>query len=1184
MAHMNTSMVFFYSQPEVLRNAGKRAKKILSDNQIKNLSKKIGDKYTSDLLNPDDSNLSLAARLAEFANQSVTSMSSSTNMSRVNHRGTIYTDTRLQALKFLTEEMLKELEEILKFYSQNELSVNLPGQVIYDLHSDWSDLTDGCQYSSFPMWQTKNGRESTTKRVDKSDKKDKSEDSAAQMASESGSDARKESHSANSQRKVNNSKIVRQNSKLAAISEKGSDSTNLQNALAVRRSSSTAKNQSPTFKSRVEIGSRLAHNTSVSTGYTVKFELSNKVNRDKGWTVLKIDREEELIDNSRRIMACLKNSLANIEEVRMFDIRSGLIKPCKIRFYGDHKKEQIEKYKATIIRPKKSIFAMSILRNEIPRPLDVEYMLEVISNPNLIGMTNNSSSLTTSRSSIHLNQVKQSTIQLPKPPDLINTQTNDGTTCIYYKNGQLAIIVANVFGYYIENPNNSSESRGANNNIQASINGSFTGTNNVPNMSLCSQNVKNSYTTVIYDMHLKQPKSGSSSGLTNSAMLGTNVSTDDNDESIRKILDKSKREQKLLAVISALGYCVVYRSNGKPRFICSENGGCLCNNNGSVNYQWKWDDIRFSDYERIKDELSLELNEFIWLSYKNPNNIKLRFTCEKEVMDFDLSSPKENYNRLHDLLNRSVCEFPMKSRLSMLKVSPNAKPQQISSYKQYHHQQQISNQNGLKASIYLGQNSKESEKVKIDKLLEKTVSFKDVPLMKDLLITQKKIRSLLEDWLAYSRSCLSILEPNLYILPDFPVRHRINRLNENHSDFNKIIFHRRKSRSVENFSSTNRFNFDYELQGRSKAHKKGSMLNKSIDFSPLIDEEKRSKSALISRKHGFSNRDQSKMIAKLKSYRSSDDNLKLNTNKMTGSMNQLNFSKSAIWSIEDLNRAKAISSSRVLTSHFKASINFDLDNLSTFVSKSNRLYTNDDLNLLCPVSLHQKLAFDKYDVDCRCKKQIVPIVNDVEFDHFLRLVPIEQIVVIAVIDSENPISYVQMMFTNLYEANNKNRVQPCKESIRDETRYLFYDVKLAADNSDHTQPMLITRHNVATGTVLMYKNSKLLFCDHIFNGYGYSLQDFLKQLNKSKDDAKNEKYLPYNFHFNQTLGKQGKRTAWGGQIDGNEETIFQNRNILEYNGTSKRIQSSKAVPKIFVNHLERREKTTINLPKINKTI
>lgn len=61
------------------------------------------------------------------------------------------------------------------------------------------------------------------------------------------------------------------------------------------------------------------------------------------------------------------------------------------------------------------------------------------------------------------------------------------------------------------------------------------------------------------------------------------------------------------------------------------------------------------------------------------------------------------------------------------------------------------------------------------------------------------------------------------------------------------------------------------------------------------------------------------------------------------------------------------------------------------------------------------------------------------------------------------------MLSNLYETNNKNRVQPCKESIRDEIRYLFYDLKLAADDSDHSEPMLITRHNVTAGTVLVKK-------------------------------------------------------------------------------------------------------------------
>ena len=71
------------------------------------------------------------------------------------------------------------------------------------------------------------------------------------------------------------------------------------------------------------------------------------------------------------------------EEVRKFNDRYGLTKLSKIRFYGDHKKEQLEKYKNTNMRPKKSQFAMSILRNELPKLLNVNYMLECLSNPNL---------------------------------------------------------------------------------------------------------------------------------------------------------------------------------------------------------------------------------------------------------------------------------------------------------------------------------------------------------------------------------------------------------------------------------------------------------------------------------------------------------------------------------------------------------------------------------------------------------------------------------------------------------------------------------------------------------------------------------------------------------------------------------------------------------------------------------
>ena len=57
----------------------------------------------------------------------------------------------------------------------------------------------------------------------------------------------------------------------------------------------------------------------------------------------------------------------------------------------------------------------------------------------------------------------------------------------------------------------------------------------------------------------------------------------------------------------------------------------------------------------------------------------------------------------------------------------------------------------------------------------------------------------------------------------------------------------------------------------------------------------------------------------------------------------------------------------------------------------------------------------------------------------------------------------------MYININKNRLQSCKESSRDELRYLYYDLSNAPIDSNHSQPMLIGRHNVASGMVLVIK-------------------------------------------------------------------------------------------------------------------
>lgn len=57
--------------------------------------------------------------------------------------------------------------------------------------------------------------------------------------------------------------------------------------------------------------------------------------------------------------------------------------------------------------------------------------------------------------------------------------------------------------------------------------------------------------------------------------------------------------------------------------------------------------------------------------------------------------------------------------------------------------------------------------------------------------------------------------------------------------------------------------------------------------------------------------------------------------------------------------------------------------------------------------------------------------------------------------------------TDMYCSNNRNRLQPCKESVKDDTRFFQYDIHNSTMNSNHNTPVLITRHNVSPGMVLV---------------------------------------------------------------------------------------------------------------------
>ena len=266
---------------------------------------------------------------------------------------------------------------------------------------------------------------------------------------------------------------------------------------------------------------------------------------------------------------------------------------------------------------------MTILRNEIPRPLDAQFMLECISNPNLSALALTSSSSSSLNTAPRQTNLKPESYNAPRAPPLLNSQTNDGTVCLYYPNGQLAISQANVFGCCVDasamHHTNSSNSLGnqvtfasnSNNELGSLISGSS-------GPGLVWQSFRNSFTTIVYDMNLAKKISRNSSSR---SLPGRKLNPNSKNEASREnsAKDAGKKEHKIkesketamdahmLAMITCTGCCVCYRANGVPKFICTETSGCLCNKSGAVVYQWKWDELSPQDYDKFKNDLFVDV-------------------------------------------------------------------------------------------------------------------------------------------------------------------------------------------------------------------------------------------------------------------------------------------------------------------------------------------------------------------------------------------------------------------------------------------------------------------------------------------------------------------------------------------------------------------------------------------------
>ena len=196
---------------------------------------------------------------------------------------------------------------------------------------------------------------------------------------------------------------------------------------------------------------------------------------------------------------------------------------------------------------------------------------------------------------------------------------------------------------------------------------------------------------------------------------------------------------------------------------------------------------------------------------------------------------------------------------------------------------------------------------------------------------------------------------------------------------------------------------------------------------------------------------------------------------------------------------------------------------------SPRLGVSIDLPFGCPIIIREHLMHNGrlgYDT-CVCRSDQVPLINDLEFDTLIQLInhlnP-KQLIVVGIINSNlrqlennpnDPSNHLYQIFHTLHYHLNygRSQISACRLSINDDYRCFIYDLAQATKQSSLYGPLLIRRHHVQPGFVLIYQNGKLIFGDYIFNGYGTNVTDLKKQLNHIKQQQIIQTALPDQFKF-----------------------------------------------------------------------
>lgn len=210
--------------------------------------------------------------------------------------------------------------------------------------------------------------------------------------------------------------------------------------------------------------------------------------------------------------------------------------------------------------------------------------------------------------------------------------------------------------------------------------------------------------------------------------------------------------------------------------------------------------------------------------------------------------------------------------------------------------------------------------------------------------------------------------------------------------------------------------------------------------------------------------------------------------------------------------------------------------LDTYRQDGKRSIRNDsDMAFVCPTMIRQRLIKDGRSSttveSCSCRMDRLPIIHDLELDAFIaktNKLNSKQLILIGIINSnlhqfepevdnglENHADKSREILNILQNFHNERQhgrspMSLCRLSTSDEYRCVIYDLAEATKQSPLAGPLLVRRHHVQPGFLLIYQSGQLIFGDSIFNGYGRNLSDLEKQL---KSIRKPQIPLPDQFKF-----------------------------------------------------------------------